>query len=349
MRNKNFALIAIAALLLNIAAFAGPDTKRERARKRATMRLVGMLPASDGVGIFDTRQFLDTSLPTVLASNQPALAAVAARINEMAARTGVDLRKFDEIVVGIAARPVSAKEIDFEPVAIASGSVTDGAVDAIKKLAATGTYREEKIAGKTVYVFTAGPAMQQTGAVSNSKIAAWVDKALRGLTREVAVSALSNNTLVLGSLERVRETIEGRTHVPADISALLAAKELAVVNFAFKTQGRMGQMLPLEFDMLGKSLESIQYVTGSLDIAATGTALQMTARTALPHQAAHLKDTLDVMKTMGGAVLGNSKKPGQAVYGRLIQNTRVTLRGSDVTLDVTIPQSDIDALVAPIK
>ncbi len=351
MKKKYFALAAITALLLNVAAFAAGDTKRSRAKRRASMRLVAMLPASDGVAIFDTKQFLGTSLPIILASNQPALGEVTTKINEMANRTGVDLRKFDEVVVGVASKQVSATETDFDPVAIASGDVAEGALNAIKKMASSkGTYREEKIGGRTVYVFTAGATMQNTsGAAPTSKISAAIDKALRGLSREIAVSTLDRNTLVFGSPARVRETLEGHTHVGADLSSLLAAKETAVANFAFKTAGRMGSMLPLDVDMLGKSLDTVQFVSGSLDVAPTGTTLQAMARTRLPHDAAQLKDTLDVLKQMGGALLGGSKKPNQALYGRLLNNARVTLRGTDVSLDITIPQSDIDALVAGIK
>jgi hypothetical protein len=350
MKKKYFALAAITALLLNIAVFAAMDTKRPRAKKRASMRLVAMLPASDGVAIFDAKQFFNTSMPTILASNQPVLSEITAKINEMANRTGVDLRKFDEIVVGVATKQVSATETDYEPVAIASGAVTDGAINAIKKLAQNGSYREEKIAGKTVYIFTAGPSVQNTSsATSSSKITAAIDKALRGLQREVAVTVLNNNTLVFGCPDRVRETLEGRTHVGADLNGLLAAKETAVANFAFKTGGKMANMLPLDSDLLGKSLDTVQYITGSLDVATTGTTLQAMARTRLPHDAAQLKDTLDVLKQMGGALLGGSKKPNQALYGRLLNNARVTLRGTDVVLDVTVAQSDIDALVAGIK
>ena len=351
MRKKQFALVAIFAILLNIAAFAGGDTtKAQAAKKRATLRLVGMLPASDGVVIFDAKQFFGTSLPTVLASNQTALGEISQKINEMANRTGVDLRKFDEIVVGVATKQVSPTETDFEPVAIASGDVTDGALNAIKKLAANGSYREEKISGKTVYIFTAGPSTQPTSSpTSGSKIVTTIDKMLRGLHREIAVSALNNNTLVIGTLPRVRETLEGRTHVGADVTALLAAKEMTVANFAFKTSGNMNRLLPLEADMLGKSLDGIQYVTGSLDVNATGSTLQAMARTRLPHQAAQLKDTLDVLQTMGGAMLGGSKNANQAVYGRMIKSAKITLHGSDVMFDLTVPQSDIDSLVAAIK
>jgi len=346
MKTKYFAFVAIAALLFNVGAFAAGDTKNARAKKRASMRLVAMLPASDGVAIFDAKQFLGTALPTLLASNQPALSEITTKINEMATRTGVDLRKFDEIVVGVAAKQVTATEMDYEPVAIASGDVTDGALNAIKKMSANGSYREEKIAGKTVYIFTAAPSMQQTSSTTaGSKISAAIDKALRGLQREIAVTAIDRNTLVFGCLDRVRETLEGRTHVGADLTALLAAKEMTVGNFAFKPAGKMGKMLPLDTDMLGTSIDGIQYVTGSIDVSTTGTTLQAMARTRLPHQAAELKDTLDTIRNLRGLL----NKPNQAIYRRMADNARITLRGNDVMLDLTVPQSDIDALVAGIK
>jgi hypothetical protein len=350
MEKKYFALAAIAALLFNVAAFAAGDTKKARAKRRASMRLVAMLPASDGVAIFDAKQFLGTALPTLLASNQPALTEITTKINEMSARTGVDLRKFDEIVGGVTAKQVSATETDYEPVAIASGDVTDGALNAIKKMASNGSYREEKIAGKTVYIFTAGPSMQQTSSTTaGSKISVAIDKALKGLSREVAVTAFDRNTLVFGTLARVRQTLEGTTHVGADLTSLLAGKETSVANFAFKPAGGMAKMLPLDTDLLGTSLDGIQYISGSVDVTATGTTLQAMARTKLPHQAAQLKDTLDVLQTMGGGLLGSSKKPNQAIYGRMIKSAKFTVRGTDVMLDLTVPQSDIDALVAGIK
>jgi hypothetical protein len=350
MKKKYFALAAMASMVLNVAAYAAGDTKKARAKKRAVTRLVAMLPASDGVAAFESKRFFDRALPTVLSANQPVLSEITAKLNAMQDRTGIDLRKFDSVVVGIAFKQVSATEVDFEPVAIANGDVNGGALAAVGKLAKSGSYREENIAGKTVYVFSATDVIQKTSVTTtNSRIAAAIDRAFRGLSREIAVTAIDQKTLVLGGLDRVRETLEHKSRIAADLSGLLSVSETAVATFAAKPAGKMSKLLPLDVDLLGNNLDSIQYLSGSLDVAPIGTTLQVVARTRLPHQALALKDTLDVLQNMGGGLLGASKKPNQQTYARLIKGVRSNVRGSDLTIDVTVPQSDIDALVSGIK
>ena len=128
MKTKSFAVAAIAVLLLNIAGIAAGDTRSARVKKREAMRLVSVLPASDGVAVFDAKRFLTDGLPTLLSANQPVLAEVMAKLNEMENRTGIDLRKFDQIAVGVAMKQITPKEVDFEPVAIASGDINAGAL-----------------------------------------------------------------------------------------------------------------------------------------------------------------------------------------------------------------------------
>jgi len=351
MKTRSFAVAAIAALLISVTGFAKPDTRSALAKKREATRLVSMLPASDGVAVFDSKRFLTQGLPSLLSANQPVLAEVMAKLNEMENRTGIDLRKFDQIAVGVAMKQITPKEVDFEPVVIANGDINAGALLAVAKLASNGTYRVETIGTHTVYVFSAKDVMQKTAAkTTNSKIATIIDKALRGITKEVAVTALDKNTLVIGSLARVRATVEATSHVGADITGLLTVKENAVMCFAFKTpSGGMSKMLPLDNDEFGTNIDSIRYVSGSLDIEATGTSVQMIARTAKPEQASDLKDTLDGLQVVGGAIFGGSKRPDQKLYGRLIKNAKFEARGTDVTLDLLIPQADIDQLIGGIK
>lgn len=350
MKTRFFASAAIAVLLLNVVGIAAGDTRRSKAKKRQATRLVALLPASEGVAVFDAKKFLNDALPKVLSTNQPMLGEIMAKINEMENRTGIDLRKFDQVAVGVAIKQVTAKEFDFEPVAIASGDMNSGALVAIAKHASNGTYREEKIGSRTVYVFTAKAAIQKTTVkTTNSKIANAIDKGLKDLTKEIAVTALDRSTLVLGSLERVRETLEASSHVAPDITGLLSVKETAVMSFAVKTPSGMSKMLPLENDELGTNIDSIQYLSGSLDVAIAGTSLQMTARTAKPEHAQGLKNTLEGLQIIGKAIFGNSKRVDQKVYGRMLTNAKFDVRGNEVTLDLLVPQSDIDVLIAGIK
>lgn len=343
-------MTAIAVLLLNVVGLAAADTRSSKAKKRQVTRLVSLLPASEGVAVFDSKRFLNDALPKVLSANQPMLREILAKINEMENSTGIDLRKFDQVAVGVAIKQISPTNIDFEPVAIANGDINAGALVAVARLASKGTYREEKIGDKTVYVFSPKDVLQKTTVkTTNSKIANAVDKALKGLTKEVAVTTLDRNTLVIGSLARVRETLDATSGIGADVSSLLSVKETAVMSFALKTPGGLSKILPLDNDELGANIDSIEYLAGSIDVSAIGTSLQVMARTKKPEQAKGLKDTLEGLQIIGGAVFGGSKRPDQKIYGRMIKSAKIDNRGNDVSIEMTVPQADIDSLFAGFK
>ena len=350
MKTRFIAIATVACLLLNFVAFASVDTRRQRGKKRETNRLVSQLPASDGVAVFEAKRFLGDALPQILTSNQPMLGQIMAKVTEIENRTGIDLRKFDTVAVGVAMKQINAKEVDFETVAIANGDINVAALVSIAKLASKGTYREEQIGGRTVFVFTAKEVMQKTSSQSsNSKIVGMMDKTLDGLTKEIAVTTLDNNTLVLGNLKRVRETLEAKTHPAADLTAKLMQNASAVMSFAIKTPDGMSKFMPLDNDELGKNVDAIRYLSGSLDVASVGTSLQVTAQTLKAEQAEGLRSTLEGLQMLGKAILGGSKRVDQQVYGRMVKAAKISSRANEVTLDLLVPQADIDILIAGVK
>jgi len=313
-------------------------------------RLVSLLPASDGVVVFDPKRFLNDALPKVLSANQPMLSEVTTKLDEMAAKTGIDLRKFDQVAVGVSMKQIGGKGFEIEPVAIASGNINAGALIAVGKLAANGSYREEKIGGKTAYVFTTKGVLKNAPVKpTNTKLGNMIEQAVNSLTKEVAVSAIDGNTLVLGSLARVRETLDGKSRVSADITGLLTSKPTAVVAFAVKPVGGLSQFLPIDNDELGKNVDAIQYLSGSLDVTAGGASLNAMARTKQAEQATNLKDTLEGLQALGNMFFGTSKRPDQQVYARMIKAAKFSAAGSDVTLDIVVQQSDIDLLIGKMK
>jgi hypothetical protein len=247
-------------------------------------------------------------------------------------------------------KQIAPTNVDFDSVAIANGDINAGALIAVAKLASKGTYREERVGDKTVYVFVAKDVLQKTTVKpANSKVADIVDGALNGLTKEVAVSMLDRNTLVIGSLARVRATIEAASRVSADIVGLLSVKETAVMSFAMRSPGGMAGLLPLDNDELGVNIDSIEYLSGSVDVAAVGTTVQLLARTKKAEQATGLRETLSGLQVVGGAIFGGSKKPDQIIYARLIKSARIGGQGNDVSVEVMVPQADIDTLIGGIK
>ena len=350
MKIKFFALAVMTGLLLNIVGFAANDAVRAKAKYREASRLVSLLPASDGVAVFDSRRFLVEAMPKLLAANQPMLAQFTSKLTEIENTSGIDLHKFEQIAVGLSMKPNASKNFDIEPVLIAGGDINAGALIAMAKIASKGKYREEKIGESSVYVFTMPETAKKSPAqTKNSKINQVIDQGVKTLATDVAVTSLDRNTIAIGSLSRVRETLEAKSQVSADISSLLSTKETAVMSFAFKTPTGFSNTFGLDNDELGANIDSIKYMSGSLDVAAVGTSMQMMARTAKPEQAVALKDLLDALQIIGKGVFGSSKNADKAVYGRMVKNAKFDIRGNDVTLDVLVPQADIDVLVAKIK
>jgi len=351
MKTRSFALAVIAGLLLNVVGSAADNNHgRRKAAKPQASRLVSLLPASDGVAVFESKRFLNDALPKVLAANQPMLALATTKITEVESRTGIDLRTFDQVAVGVAYKQVTPTETDYDTVVLASGEINAGAMVAIAKLASNGTYREEKVGDRTVFVFTPKDVMQKTTIkTTNTKVGAIIEKLAKSFSKEIAIASIDRGTIAIGTLARVRETLEGTTHVGADILSLLSTRPESIGTFAGRIPGGMSHLLPLDNDELGKNINSIKYLSGSVDTNAAGTSVQMLARTAKPDQAASLKETLDGLQVVGGAILGNGKRPDQQIYARMVKNARFAVRGNDVTLDLMVPQADIDTLVAGIK
>jgi hypothetical protein len=349
MRTKFIAFTAGLLLLANGFAFAG-DLRSSRTVTRQSARLVSMLPASDAIITFDAKQFLGSALPKVLASNPTMLAEVQTKLVEAEARTGIDLRKFDQVAVGISYRKGAKGETDYEPVVIANGDINAAALISVAKLSTKGTYRTETISGRTVYIFSASDVLQKNAPVrtNNSKIAGWVDDAVDSITKDVAVTAYDKGTLVMGPLERVKETLDARSNVGADLKGLLPTAP-HVASFAARLPNGLGQLLPLDSDDLGMSLESIEYVWGSFDVNVVGAELLVNARTKRASDAQNLKDTIEGLRILGNIALGGSKSPDKQVYTRMVKNAKIDSRGNELVFSLTVPQADIDTLISGIK
>ena len=347
MKKRITVVIALAAVALGLGTFVLADVKNTKAGKVQAAELVALLPASDGVVTFDVKRFFNDALPTLLSKNQPMLAEITGKIEEFASKTGVDIRQFDHVAVGVTAKKrEGTRNYDYDPVAIARGDVNSGALIGAAKLAANGKYHEERVGEKTVYIFEAKKiAADQNKKAGNKAPAKVVDR----ISSEVAVTAIDSNTLAFGDPARVRQTLEAKTHVGSDILALLAGTSSPVMTFASRVPPGMESLVPLDNDELGKSIASIRYLFGNVDVAAGNASVHATARTVQPANARSLHETLEGLQLLGKALLGSAKGEDKQVYARMIENAKFTTKGTDVIFDLSVPQSDIDILVGYLK
>ncbi len=349
MKHKFFALTTVCLLLLNAVGATFADTKSDKI-KRQTSQLVALLPESDAVMTFDSKRFMSEALPQILSGNQPMLSNILGKVDEMKAKIGIDLRQFEQVAVGVSAVKIKNNEYDFEPVALARGQINAAALVAVAKVAAKGKYREEKIGDKIVYIFAVKELAEQNKPQTNdAKKNEMFDKIIGKLSREVAVTALDSNTLAFGTLPRVRQTLEAKTRIGADITNLLYKKQTSVMNMAAKVPNGMSAFLPLDNDELGKNIDAIQYVYGAMDVSGANTSVQLTAKTRQNTQAQGLLETLEGLQIVGKAILGGSKGADKQVYTRMIENAKFSRNLNEITLDLDVPQNDIDVLIGEKK
>lgn len=337
MRVKVYAAIALLVLVVTSIGLA-IDTPP--AKKKAT-GLIGLLPASDVVAVVDAKRFLNDALPRLLAANQPMLAKITGKLDEFQTKSGIDPKKFDQVVVGMKLKQATPGKVDYDSVAIARGDFNSATLISAAKTASENKFREEKLGERTIYVFAAREIA--TAKMSVQKHRAIIDS-LDG-NGELALAALDGNTVAIGSLARVRETLQHATTVSSDVLALLPTTGSPIVAFAGHVQEGMSNMLPLHDDELGKNLAAIRYVAGTMNMTEGNAIVHMMARTLKPEQADSLYTQIQGLQVVGKAILGSSSRADQQVYARMIDNAKVVRQGTDVTLDLQVAQSDIDILI----
>lgn len=346
MKSKLLAIFTLSVFVLNLAGSTLADTKK---KTPAVPAIVSLLPNSDGVAVVDVKRFLNVALPQFLSGNQMMLSEVNKALDEAKTKTGIDLRQFETVAAGFTIKYIKEKEYDFDPVIIARGTMSAGGLVAAAKIAANGKYKEEKVGERTIFIFSGKEIAAQHAPQSATPHVQKVEKAMGSLAEELAVTVVDQNTLAIGSLARVKETLAGTSKLSPELDGMLARNGGSVAAFASKVPTGMGDFLPLENDELGKNIASIKYMFGGMDVTSTATTLNATIGTTQPSEAAALKDTLDGLQMLGKAFLGGGSGEDKKVYARLIDGLKFSSKGTEVSMDLSIAQSDINFLVGLLK
>ncbi len=362
----------VSAFVLNggggvcLAAFT--ETKPIGATKKQTDELAAQLPASDAVMTLNIQRLFSDALPLVLSGNQPLLAEIVGHIDEVKNKTGFDLRQFEQVAIGVSNKK-SGSNLTFEPVLLARGSFNANALIALGKTAFSAKnsnvkYREEKVGDRTIYIFTPPPApvfktvplptkpnapAQKTRSPFERSIGGMFDS----LSREFAVTAFNDNTLAIGTAARVRETIGATSlKIGDDVLSLVTRRANAVFNIGLRLPNGFADFVPdLGNDEISKNINAIRFLSGSLDAVDGNATLSVLAKTAMPEQAKSILEQLQGFQMLGKTFLGGNKSEDKQVFSRMIDNVKIA-RGensNEVTLDLQVPQNDINILLKSKK
>jgi len=347
MKYKFLVLLSTAVLVFSGSVFA---QKAPLSETKMGIKLAGMLPASDGVMTLNSKRLFGEALPQMLAANPTMLSDINGHTENLKQRTGIDIRQFDRVAVGTTIKETSPGVVAFDPVVLAEGKYTPASLLVAVKFASGGEYREEKMGERTIYVFTLKkPAAEAAPKTSNSYIGKMINMILKGLSDEVAVGPLDANTVAFGSAARVRQTFESRDRAGISVLGLPGLQHGGLMAFGARIEKGLSAFLPLDDDEIGKTIDSIKFLSGWMDLASGNTIFQMKAKTARPAQAQELHETLEDLQSIGKVLIGGSKGADKAVYGRMIDNAKFSRVSSELTLDLQVPQADINVLLSEKK
>jgi hypothetical protein len=343
MKHKIFAITAFFAFILISIGAVSAQTKSKN-------QLAALLPESDGVINLDVQRLLNEAVPQILSGNPTMVDHINQKIDQIRDKTGLDLRQFEQVAVGVSTNQISAQQIDFEPVILARGKYNANALIAVAKLASKGKYREEKIGNRTIFIFSGKEIVEQNKPqMKNSWFDKMLERVLNSLSKDIAVTAYDGNTLAFGSPERVRATFESKARVSNEVLSLINRKPNAVASFGAKLPNGLSKFIDLDNDELGQTLDSIRQLSGAVEISDGNTAISVLAKTLKAEQAQSLHETLEGLQMIGKAFIGGGKGDDKKVYARMIENVRFTRNLTEVSLDLQVPQSDINILLAGVK
>lgn len=322
------------SLLLAVIYINGAAQQVRRATSTGST-LAATLPASDTVALVKVRRLLDEALPAMLSNNPAKLGEVNARIENFKTRTGVDLRAFEELALGLGYEYPSPQLMKTSTVALAKGTFNSSAIVAAGRGAAAGKYREEKYQGKTIYVFTLEEQLRVFGLLD-----------LR--IRELAVAPLSANVLALGDVKRVRSAIDaskGPRRANADLISLASQNPNAIVGFGGNVSPTLLARLRIGNDAVAKDLAAVRQFYGSVGMTEKDVEVLAAARTADPGSARSLGTTVEGLTAIGALFTNRLPAARAALAKSALGNLKVTVQGNDLQLRTAVAQADVGTVI----
>ena len=297
--------------------------------------LMAFVPQSDALMLVDVRRLLNETLPRIFGGDAAKLAQVNADVDKLKARTGIDARSFDRVVVGVRFTYPSPTVTRTETIAIARGTFNSKALLTAGRIAANGKYREEQHRGSTIMIFSINDQIKMLGL--------WDVK-----VTDLAACALDANTLALGNLAAVRAAIDAgklSQRPNTDLATLAGRDPKAVIGFGANLPAALLKSLDVGNDTIAKDVNSIRQVWGSVGTTETDVAVLLAARTDSAESGKNLGETVEGLKQLGGILIMRMAPAKKALAQTALDNLKITTRGAEVEIQTQVAASSLASLV----
>lgn len=334
MKRKFLAPSIIVAALLTVAVSSLLFAQRQRPSAPGGSDVGNYVPASDAIAVVNVKRMLNETMPMILGSDPAKLAQANAEVDKFKTKTGIDPHSFDRVVVGLRYTYPSPNTTKIESVAIAHGAFNANGLAGAAKLAANGKFREEKYRGANIIIVNIN---------DQTKVLGLFDMHITDL----AVCALDENSLALGTLENVKAAIDSgkRGRAPADLIALATRDPNAVAGFGANLSGQLLGKLDVGNDTLAKDVSSIKQAYGSVGSTQSDVTMLLVARTDSADAAKDLHDTVESLGQLGSMFIGRMAQPKKDLAESALNNLKVTVRGNELEIRTQVAAANLAALM----
>ena len=324
--------------VISLLAFASASAQRRAAREVATSpggSLLASLPPSDAVALVDVKRVFDEAVPKLLADNPARLADVTNELAKLKSDTGLDVRSFNQVAVGLSYQYPRPGITKMSTIALARGTFNPAALVAAGRIAGSGKYIEQNYQGKTIYVFTLDRELRLFGVWDVN-------------VHELAATVLDPATLAIGDVEAVRGAIDSnrsRRHANPELISLASRDPNAIVSFGGNISATLLDNLRLGNDSIRRDLTAVRQVYGTLGMTATDLEVMLTARTVDQYAARNLGDTVEGLKQLGALFVNRLTPIKSALARTALDNLKVNASGNEVELRTSVAQSQVTPLI----
>ncbi len=322
------------ALILLCTSGVQAQTRRTAPAPKPAPSLLAGLPKSDAVALVNVRQLLDEAMPKILAGSPAKLAEVNTEIEKFKTKTGLNVRSFDQVALSMLYTYPAPDITKIDTVALARGTFDTAALVAAGAATAKGNYREEKYQGLTIYIFTLDQQLKLFG-LFDMKV------------HDLAVSALSNNVLAIGSpstVKRAIDTNKGRAANNAELINLATREANAVIGFGANVTPGLIAGVKVTNEENAKDLSTIRQVYGTVSVTEKDVALFLAARAESAESAKNLSVTLEGLKELGTFLVGRMPAPKGTLARAALNNVKITTQGNELQIRTAVAQ----LLLAPL-
>lgn len=328
-------------MLTGVAQTGRGSARATATAAAATAGPLNLLPPSDVVAFVNVKRLITEAAPKIFADNPTKLAEFNADIDKFRTQTGLDARSFSTIAVGLRYQSPAPGVTTADTVVIAQGTFNAGALVAAGRLASKGKYQEEKYNDATIYIFTINDQVTVAGLMSMR-------------VKELAVTTLDTNTLVLGELPAVRATLDANRKraagINSDLVTLATRSPNALIGFSANVPPSVSQGVTIgNFDEISKLISSIRQAYGTIGTTNTGFDMMAVARTENATQAQSLSETLTALKQFGGVVAGQLPAETNKLAMNALDSLKIGAQGNETSIRLELQQADITTLMRVLK